>query len=56
MLYLKACPRCRGDMNTNRDLYGNYKECLQCGHIVELENPKGVLSVKQISRLKKEVA
>ena len=33
MLALKSCPRCRGDMHSNRDLYGPYVECLQCGHV-----------------------
>ena len=35
MLHFKACPRCRGDMYTNRDVYGPYRECLQCGHMVD---------------------
>ena len=38
MLELKACPRCRGDMRVNHDLYGDYKQCFQCGNTVEL-NP-----------------
>ena len=37
MLYLKGCPRCKGDMHDNRDLSGNYKECLQCGYMVDVE-------------------
>ena len=32
MLTLKGCPRCQGDMNTNKDMYGEYMECLQCGY------------------------
>ena len=36
MLQLKACPRCRGDMYSNKDMYGEYKECLQCGHMVDI--------------------
>lgn len=31
MLYLKACPRCRGDVKYERDIYGPFLECLQCG-------------------------
>ena len=42
MLYLKGCPRCHGDMHTNRDMYGEYKECLQCGLIVDLEQPQTI--------------
>ena len=36
MLHLKACPRCRGDLHTNRDLYGTYVECLQCVYMKDL--------------------
>ena len=37
MLELKACPRCRGDMRVSHDLYGDYKQCFQCGNTIELE-------------------
>ena len=37
MLDFKACPRCRGDMHGGSDMYGSYKECLQCGHVVDLQ-------------------
>ena len=40
MLRLKACPRCRGDMHDNRDVYGGYAECLQCGYMRDAEDPK----------------
>ena len=64
MLYLKSCPRCQGDMSTNRDLYGMYRECLQCGHIVDVETPDSPLSAwiseakssLPVSRAKKKVA
>ncbi len=32
MLWLKACPRCNGDLNADRDMYGPYISCLQCAH------------------------
>ena len=31
MFYLKACPKCQGDMYQEKDLYGTFLECLQCG-------------------------
>ena len=31
MFFLKACPKCHGDMYQERDLYGTFVECLQCG-------------------------
>ena len=37
MLELKACPRCRGDMRVSHDMYGDYKQCFQCGNTIELE-------------------
>lgn len=33
-LYLKACPRCRGDIQLDDDQYGRYMECLQCGFLI----------------------
>ena len=36
-LYLKSCPRCGGDMTVDRDYYGIYKMCLQCGHVVDID-------------------
>lgn len=34
-LYFKACPKCRGDLQRVRDVYGEYLECLQCGLLME---------------------
>lgn len=40
MVYFKACPRCHGDMHVSQDIYGNYRECLQCGYIVEIKDTR----------------
>lgn len=32
MLWLKGCPRCNGDLCEEKDMYGPYIDCLQCGH------------------------
>ncbi len=37
MVLLKSCPRCKGDLAAERDVYGPYLECLQCGYMRELE-------------------
>ena len=37
MLYFKTCPKCKGDMQLTRDMYGSYKACLQCGYLEDLE-------------------
>ena len=55
VMYLKACPRCEGDMHSNRDMYGSYKECLQCGHMVDLVKPSKLLSLL-VPRSGKKVA
>ena len=36
MLYLKSCPRCSGDMYMDRDAYGSYRQCFQCGYVRDL--------------------
>ena len=32
MFWLKSCPRCGGDLYDERDQYGHYIVCIQCGH------------------------
>ena len=36
MVYYRACPRCQGDMHVKQDIYGEYKECLQCGYMLDI--------------------
>ena len=36
-LYLKGCPRCGGDLISDWDHYGAFRQCLQCGHMIEQE-------------------
>lgn len=44
MLRFKGCPRCHGDFSANSDVYGWYWECLQCGHMVDVEEPQRLAS------------
>lgn len=37
MVEYRACPKCRGDMHTRRDNFGDFKECIQCGLMQDLE-------------------
>lgn len=46
MMYFKACPRCKGDLYTNRDVYGEYKECLQCGYMEEIARDRAYSRMK----------
>ncbi len=34
MMWLKACPRCRGDLFMERNVGDSYMVCLQCGHVL----------------------
>ena len=34
-VYFRACPRCHGDVHIKEDMYGQYKECLQCGYMLD---------------------
>ena len=39
MLKLKGCPRCKsGDVTLDRDQYGWYEYCIQCGYIRDLKS------------------
>ena len=31
MLLFKSCPKCKGDVELNSDMDGNYAKCLMCG-------------------------
>ena len=37
MFYLKGCPKCRGDLFFEKDFYGSFFRCLQCGLIADVE-------------------
>ncbi len=39
MLYLKSCPKCHGDMYLEKDSYGVFRQCLQCGLVRDLDAP-----------------
>ena len=32
MMWLKCCPKCNGDLYEEKDVYGPYIACIQCGH------------------------
>ncbi len=38
MLWLKSCPRCKGDLFETGDQFGAYLKCVQCGcHLSDAE-------------------
>ena len=34
----KRCPKCGGNVYLDRDLYGWYEQCLQCGYTCDLKS------------------
>lgn len=37
MLSFKSCPRCKGTVILEKDEYGWYEQCLQCGYLRDLK-------------------
>ncbi len=35
-LRLERCPKCKGYVTLQKDSYGLYEECLQCGYVHDL--------------------
>jgi hypothetical protein len=33
MYWLKACPRCQGDLREEKDIHGVMVTCIQCGYV-----------------------
>lgn len=48
MMWLGACPRCRGDLFLQSDLFGEFVSCLQCGTILN-ESQEGSIRLLDIS-------
>lgn len=38
ILRLKSCPRCKGDVILDKDQYGWYEQCIQCGYEHDVES------------------
>ena len=41
-LKFNACPKCSGDLEFRRDIYGMFVSCLQCGLQKDLDAPNQV--------------
>ena len=37
MFYFKACTKCRGDLILDRDSYGDFLKCMQCGTLIDVD-------------------
>jgi len=56
MLFLKCCPRCKGDVYLNKDTYGHFVECLQCGFSRDLPDTIGKVPAEAPDRPEEPVA
>ena len=56
MFYFKACPKCSGDLHFERDVYGAFFKCFQCGRIVEAEAQEPTSDKKTARRVEKLAA
>ena len=45
MFYLKGCSKCQGDLTPEKDAYGAFLKCLQCGKLTEANEAGGRRSV-----------
>lgn len=32
MIWIKGCPKCKGELTDNKDTFGYYIYCVQCGY------------------------
>ncbi len=55
-LYLKSCNRCGGDMNSNHDIYGEYRMCIQCGNVIDIPKESNLFSLKASVQSAKKAA
>ncbi len=51
VFYFKGCPRCKGDVYVEKDSFGTYRKCLQCGRMQELEQRRPAASQRKGSKL-----
>jgi ssDNA-binding Zn-finger/Zn-ribbon topoisomerase 1 len=54
MFFFKACPKCQGDLHMDRDTYGAFIKCLQCGLLRDVGNGSILSSIgnsRQASKL-----
>ena len=56
MLFLKCCPRCKGDIYLDKDTYGVFIECLQCGFSRDLPDTIGKVPAEEPDRAEELVA
>ncbi len=48
MIWLQACPRCRGDLVPESDRYGPFVSCIQCGTILSSSQESALLGLSRV--------
>ena len=48
-----ACSRCRGTMYREKDRYGTFLQCLQCGNIIDLDTFENSSDAELVAKLEK---
>jgi len=38
MLMMRSCPKCNGAVTRDRDCYGWYEQCIQCGYLRDIQS------------------
>ncbi|MBI4339669.1 MAG: hypothetical protein HY680_06915 [Chloroflexi bacterium] len=54
MLWFKQCQRCEGDLYLDRDMYGPFVACLQCGYYLTDTQVKTILATGRLEPERKE--
>lgn len=49
MILFKACPRCRGDLHVSGDIYGDYRQCIQCGYMADVVRAPAAASARRVA-------
>jgi len=53
---LKACERCGGDMSYECDIYGWFRQCLQCSYLEDLSSEAAAEAAKKREQAPESVA
>jgi DNA-directed RNA polymerase subunit M/transcription elongation factor TFIIS len=53
MIYMKSCPKCKGDISLGKDSYGYYAACLQCGWSKDLN--KNQIKVAKVDQFRTQL-
>ena len=49
-LKFNACPKCSGDLEVRRDIYGMFVSCLQCGLQKDLDAPNQAIEMAKTAQ------